>query len=305
MPPEAIQLGRTLGTLLTLAWLLPLGGFAVEIFGGYLWSRKSRAAAYLAVLCIGTGFVLSAAALVHWGTTTGWSVLKADEHGGGHETAAGHGAAAGPARHDDQAPEHSAEPSTEKQKAESPEQKVDWPKSFSGTLYTLAEFGSLRLAVDYHIDSLTLVMFTMVTLIASLIHIFAIGYMSDELTDDHEDHQVHTSHGHLHRPGRFYRFFAFMSLFSFSMLGLVLAGNIFMVFIFWELVGVCSYFLIGFYTERKSASTAANKAFIMNRVGDFGFLIGMMILWTYFGTFQFTTRVENGQTRAGLFDMLR
>ena len=115
-------------------------------------------------------------------------------------------------------------------------------------------FGSLRLAIDYYIDSLTLVMFTMVTLIASLIHLFAIGYMSDELTDDHEDHQVHTSHGHLHRPGRFHRFFAFMSLFSFSMLGLVLAGNIFMVFIFWELVGVCSYFLIGFYTERKSAS---------------------------------------------------
>src|SRR5262249_50235335 len=73
----------------------------------------------------------------------------------------------------------------------------------------------------------------------------------------------------------------------------------------WELVGVCSYFLIGFYVERKSASTAANKAFIMNRVGDFGFLIGLMILWSYFGTFQFATRVENGQARAGLFDMLR
>src|SRR4029077_879471 len=142
-------------------------------------------------------------------------------------------------------------------------------------------------------------------LIASLIHLFAIGYMSDELTDDHEDHQVHTSHGHLHRPGRYYRFFAFMSLFSFSMLGLVLAGNIFMVFIFWELVGVCSYFLIGFYTERHSASTAANKAFIMNRVGDFGFLIGLMILWTYFGTFQFSTRDEEGVTQVGLFDMLR
>ena len=64
------------------------------------------------------------------------------------------------------------------------------------------------------------------------------------------------------------------------MLGLVIAGNIFMVFVFWELVGVCSYLLIGFYVERKSASTAANKAFIMNRVGDFGFLIGLMILWT-------------------------
>ncbi|MCL4148751.1 UNVERIFIED_CONTAM: hypothetical protein GTU68_064935, partial [Idotea baltica] len=79
------------------------------------------------------------------------------------------------------------------------------------------------------------------------------------------------------------------------MLGLVLAGNIFQVFIFWELVGVCSYLLIGFYVERKSASTAANKAFIMNRVGDFGFLIGLMILWTWFGTFQFAN-TEPGST---------
>ena len=95
------------------------------------------------------------------------------------------------------------------------------------------------------------------------------------------------SGGHLHRPGRFYQFFSYMSLFCFSMLGLVIAGNIFMVFVFWELVGICSYLLIGFYVERKSASTAANKAFIMNRVGDFGFLIGLMVLWTWFGTFQF------------------
>jgi NADH-quinone oxidoreductase subunit L len=130
--------------------------------------------------------------------------------------------------------------------------------------------------------------------------------MSDELTEQYEDHQVHVRHGHFHRPGRFYRFFAFLSLFCFSMLGLVLAGNIFMVFVFWELVGVCSYFLIGFYIERKSASTAANKAFIMNRVGDFGFLIGLMILWTHFGTFQFTSRVEqDGTQTAGLFQMLR
>jgi NADH-quinone oxidoreductase subunit L len=127
-----------------------------------------------------------------------------------------------------------------------------------------------------------------VTLIATCIHVFAIGYMGDELTDDYEDHQVHLSgHRHFHRPGRFYRFFSFLSLFCFSMLGLVLAGNIFQVFIFWELVGICSYLLIGFYVERHTASTAANKAFIMNRVGDFGFLIGLMVLWTYFGTFAF------------------
>src|SRR5690348_3814739 len=99
MPSEVTQLGQTLGTLLTLAWLLPLAGFAVEIFGGFLWPRTSKAAAYLAVLCIGTGFVLSAAALVHWGSTTGWAVLKATDHGGGHETAAAHDSTADDAHH--------------------------------------------------------------------------------------------------------------------------------------------------------------------------------------------------------------
>ncbi len=168
---------------------------------------------------------------------------------------------------------------------------------FPARFITLAKFGDLKLSIDYYIDSLTLIMFTMVTLIATCIHVFAMGYMSDELTDDYVDHQVHTSSGgHFHRPGRFYRFFSYMSLFCFSMLGLVLAGNIFQVFVFWELVGICSYLLIGFYVERKSASTAANKAFIMNRVGDFGFLIGLMIIWTSFGTFQFAEHEIDGES---------
>ena len=174
-------------------------------------------------------------------------------------------------------------------------------KAFSGTFYKLAQFGSLKLSLDWYIDSLTLVMFTMVTFIATCIHLFAMGYMKEELTEEYEDHEVHTSHGHFTRPGRFHRFFAFLSLFCFSMLGLVLAGNIFQVFIFWELVGICSYLLIGFYIERKSASTAANKAFIMNRVGDFGFLIGLMILWTWCQTFQFA---DTGSD-PGLFTMVR
>ena len=146
------------------------------------------------------------------------------------------------------------------------------PAVFSGVYYRLASFGNLEINIEYYIDTLTLVMFTMVTFIATCIHIFAMGYMSDELTDEYVDHQAHYSNGkHVHRPGRFYKFFAFLSLFCFSMLGLVIAGNIFQVFVFWELVGVCSYFLIGFYVERKSASTAANKAFIMNRVGGLRF----------------------------------
>src|SRR5687767_16014953 len=109
--------------------------------------------------------------------------------------------------------------------------------------------------------------------------------MHDELHDI-TDHEVHTSAGDaLHRPGRFPRFFQYLSLFCFSMLGLVLSGNIAMVFVFWELVGICSFFLIGFYIERKSASNAANKAFIVNRVGDFVMIIGLMILCSPTGTF--------------------
>jgi NADH-quinone oxidoreductase subunit L len=301
---DATTLGNSLGWLLTLAWLLPLAGFAVEIFGGFWGTRKSKTAAYLAVACIGGAFILSASALLLWGTTTGWNGMPDPNAAGHHATegaAAAHGEPSHDATHEPEAG-HGDEP-THPKSAEVA--KKIYPKYFSGTIYVLAEFRSLRFSIDYYIDTLTLVMFTMVTFIASFIHIFAIGYMGDELTDDHEDHEVHTAHGHLHRPGRFYRFFAFLSLFSFSMLGLVLAGNIFMVFIFWELVGVCSYFLIGFYVERKSASTAANKAFIMNRVGDFGFLIGLMIVLTYFGTFQFAEREEGGESRPGLFSMLR
>src|SRR5213075_2983152 len=129
--------------------------------------------------------------------------------------------------------------------------------------------------------------FVMVTFIASLIHLFSIGYMSDELKPVVEDHQVHTEEGHLHRRGRFGRFFMFLSLFCFSMLNLVLADNLFQVFVSWELVGICSFLLIGFYYERQSASNAANKAFITNRVGDAGFIIGLLVIWSYLGTFNF------------------
>ncbi len=93
------------------------------------------------------------------------------------------------------------------------------------------------------------------------------------------------------------------------MLGLVIAGNIAMVFVFWELVGICSYFLIGFYIERKSASNAANKAFIVNRVGDFGMIIGLMALFGSLGTFAFgdVEHVADGKTvtEPGIFSQVR
>jgi len=295
------MVGETLKFWLMIAWLLPLAGFVVEIFFGFYSKnpRGSKTAAWVAVGCIGIGFLCSLNALRIWGAANEWSVLAHHDSHAEHAAAdhahgsdeADHEHEAGAAVHDE-ADGHHAEKTGE--------------TAYSGEIYTLAKFGSLTIALDYYIDSLTLVMFTMVTLIATCIHLFAIGYMGDELTEEYVDHFAHTSDGkHVHRPGRFYRFFAFLSLFCFAMLGLVLAGNIFQVFIFWELVGICSFLLIGFYTERKTASNAANKAFIMNRVGDFGFLIGLMVLWTFFGTFRFGDTVRDGVVAdQGLFSMI-
>ncbi|HEX3314076.1 MAG TPA: proton-conducting transporter membrane subunit, partial [Gemmataceae bacterium] len=143
------------------------------------------------------------------------------------------------------------------------------------------------LTIGYRIDSLSALMFVMVTFVASLIHLFSSAYMSEELGATVEDHQVHTADGHLRRRGRYGRFFLYLSLFCFSMLNLLVADNLFQIFVSWELVGICSYLLVGFYYERTSASNAANKAFITNRVGDAGFIIGLLILWTQVGTFNF------------------
>ncbi|HEY0980978.1 NADH-quinone oxidoreductase subunit L [Schlesneria sp.] len=303
------ETGEVLMYLLTVAWLLPLVGFVVEIYW-LRWShRLHQGAAYTAVACIGIGFLCSLSALIYWGNQTHWAALSEPEH---HAHVASHDAE----HHDSSAPHHDdakahaeavhADTHAADDHAGGAHPTPAAPKYFSGTYYELARFSGLRISLDWYIDSLTLVMFTMVTFIATCIHLFAIGYMQEELTEEYEDHEVHLHNGgHFSRPGRFYRFFAYLSLFCFSMLGLVLAGNIFQVFIFWELVGLCSYLLIGFYIERKSASTAANKAFIMNRVGDFGFLIGMMILWTSFGTFQFGDRREGEHAEAGLFTMVR
>jgi NADH-quinone oxidoreductase subunit L len=147
---------------------------------------------------------------------------------------------------------------------------------------TDADRPAVTLEVGYRVDHLTALMFAMVAFVSTWIFVFSLGYMADETEEMHEDHEAHVT-----RPGRYGRFFLFLSLFCFSMLNLVIADNLFQVFISWELVGVCSFFLIGFYHERRSAALAANKAFIVNRVGDAGFLIGLALVWTYFGTFNF------------------
>ena len=315
------SLGSELSTYLLLAWLLPLFGFCIEVLGGR-WgrNRQDKRAAYLAIACIGASFLLSSFTFYRWGTENHWQAFATGDDSGQHSVASladdGHEKEAdGEHKHekDGEHEEHAdgndhGVAHTEEHGAEDHTDEAHHGPgpSYSGTFYTLATFGALNLSIDYYIDSLTILMFCMVTLIATCIHIFAVGYMSDELTDEYVDHNAHTSDGHhVHRPGRFHRFFSFLSLFCFSMLGIVLAGNIFQVFVFWELVGISSFLLIGFYTERKSANVAANKAFIVNRVGDFGFIIGLMILWTYCGTFSFGDTEIGGHEQPGLFSMIR
>lgn len=127
--------------------------------------------------------------------------------------------------------------------------------------------GSSTISFGIMIDNLAAVMLVVVTLVSTLVHLFSIGYMKEDV--------------------RYSRYFAYLGLFSFSMLGIVLTDNILLMYIFWELVGVSSYLLIGHWYEKKTASNAANKAFIVNRIGDFGMFIGIMILFASFSTFAF------------------
>jgi NADH-quinone oxidoreductase subunit L len=128
--------------------------------------------------------------------------------------------------------------------------------------------GNLSVDFGLKLDALSLMMVLIVTGVGGLIHIYSYGYMDEDRSKS--------------------RFFAFMSLFTFSMLGIVLANNFLMMFIFWELVGVSSYLLIGFWFEKPSAGDAAKKAFITNRLGDFGFLAGILTFWAMSGTVGFT-----------------
>jgi len=134
-----------------------------------------------------------------------------------------------------------------------------------------ANIGSVPVTIGVKLDSLTVAMYFMVTFIAFWIFFFSVGYMAGH--SDEVDHQ-----------SKYHRFFAYLSLFGFSMLGLVVSSSLLFLFIFWELVGLCSYLLIGFYFDRQYASRAAMKAFITNRVGDFGFLIGLMLVFLHLGT---------------------
>src|SRR5712672_1174967 len=144
----------------------------------------------------------------------------------------------------------------------SPEQ-IPWVKQY----FTWIVAGDFRAGFDLQIDHLTVVMLLVVTGVGWLIHIYSTGYMAHE--------------------GGYYRFFSYLNLFMFFMLILVLAANYVLLFVGWEGVGLSSYLLIGFYFLRKSAADAGKKAFIVNRIGDFGFMLGMFLLFRAFHTLDF------------------
>jgi NADH-quinone oxidoreductase subunit L len=132
---------------------------------------------------------------------------------------------------------------------------------------TWLSVGTLNVDFGLRLDTLSLLMLLVVTGVGGLIHIYSYGYM-------------HSDRG-------FSRYFASLSLFTFSMLGIVLANNFLIMFVFWELVGLSSYLLIGFWYERPAAADASKKAFLTNRLGDFGFLAGIILLWAALGSLNF------------------
>jgi NADH-quinone oxidoreductase subunit L len=135
-------------------------------------------------------------------------------------------------------------------------------------LYSWISIGTFWVNVGFQIDQLTSVMLLVVTTLSSLIHIYSVGYM----------------HGDKGYP----RFFAYLALFTFFMLVLVMANNFLVMFVGWEGVGLCSYLLIGFWYEKKSAADAGVKAFVVNRVGDFGFVLAVLLIFLTFGTLDFS-----------------
>jgi len=152
-------------------------------------------------------------------------------------------------------------------------------RTINRDLYTWISSGTFKVSVGFLVDQLTAVMLVVVTTCSTLIHIYSAGYM--------------------HGDKGYYRFFAYMSLFTFSMLMLVMANNFLQLYFGWEAVGLCSYFLIGFWFEKKSASDAGKKAFIVNRFGDFGFGIGVIMIFLSLGTLHYAPVFESVNTLVG------
>jgi NADH-quinone oxidoreductase subunit L len=140
--------------------------------------------------------------------------------------------------------------------------------TFNGSVYTWGASGGIPLEIGFLIDPLTALMMAVVTFVSLMVHVYTIGYMHDD-------------------PG-YQRFFSYIALFTFSMLMLVMSNNFLQLFFGWEAVGLVSYLLIGFWFTRETAIAAGLKAFLVNRVGDFGFLLGIAAIYYYFGTLDYS-----------------
>jgi NADH-quinone oxidoreductase subunit L len=144
--------------------------------------------------------------------------------------------------------------------------------TFDGTIYTWAVVAGLKMEVGFLIDPLTVTMMVVVTFVSLMVHVYTIGYMADD-------------------PG-YQRFFSYISLFTFSMLMLVMSNNFLQLFFGWEAVGLVSYLLIGFWYKRPTAIYANLKAFLVNRVGDFGFVLGIGLIYAWFGSLHYAEVFE-------------
>src|SRR3954469_18267 len=145
---------------------------------------------------------------------------------------------------------------------------------FTQVLFDWVPVGGLHVPLAFRVDQLSITMALFVTGVSSLIHLYSIGYM--------------------HGDDRYPTFFVYLNLFAFSMLMLVLGDNLLVTFLGWEGVGACSYFLISFWFTRQSAATAGKKAFVTNRVGDWGFMLAMFLIFTTLGTLSYVTEEGNG-----------
>jgi len=151
--------------------------------------------------------------------------------------------------------------------------------TFNGSVYTWLTSGGVRLEIGFLIDRLSTLMMVVVTFVSLMVHVYTIGYMAED-------------------PG-YQRFFAYISLFTFSMLMLVMANNFLQLFFGWEAVGLVSYLLIGFWYTRPTAIHANLKAFLVNRVGDFGFILGIALVLAYFGSLDYTAVFGQAPALAG------
>ena len=160
-------------------------------------------------------------------------------------------------------------------------QDVQAGHTFNGTVYQWMESGGLKLEVGFMIDQLTVLMMLVVTFVSLMVHIYTIGYMAHDEDNWPERSKAGTN--------SYQRFFSYISLFTFSMLMLVMSNNFVQLFFGWEAVGLVSYLLIGFWSVRETAIYANLKAFLVNRVGDFGFLLGIGLIAAYAGSLDYAT----------------